>query len=71
MEYFGKSESRRVRIKSAPRTKFLERYVGQECDATFYEKGMNAHINSEQLRPPLPKWQSAFPEDLEVLDAAK
>jgi len=67
MEYSGKSYNVRVMIvaTNGPWAK----YNGQMCDAIFYEEGMNAHINTEQLKPPCPKWQQAKPSDLEQIKA--
>ncbi len=63
MEYSGKREEAKVRIKQgAPG--FLAKYVGQECDAILYDDG-HAQIDTEQLKPPIPKWQSAQQKYLE------
>jgi len=63
MEYYGKSERCRVRVIAT--TGWLAKYNGQECDATFYDEGVNPQIDTEQLKPPLPRWQSTVPENLE------
>ena len=64
MEYDGPISKRRVRLVATTGT--WAKYEGQECDATFYGPGMNVHLNSEQLVPPLPKYQSAKPEEVEI-----
>lgn len=63
-EYFGKSKQVRVRIK--PTGTWAE-YAGQECDAIIYDGGVNPHLNTEQLNPPLRKWQQAKISDIEVI----
>lgn len=67
--FSGKSTRKRVRIVSS--TGPWKEYHGQECDAIFYEaddgSSVNPHIDTEQLSPPLPKWQQAKKTDLEVL----
>ena len=68
MQYDGPSRNVRVRIREdIPIKEWLSRYAGQECDATFYGPGMSAHINTEQIDPPITKWQSAKESDLIVL----
>jgi hypothetical protein len=64
MDYNGPSKSARVKIK--PGVKFWEKYAGQSCDATLYPELGSLHINSEQLKPPLPKWQSLRIDEVEV-----
>ena len=63
-DYNGPSQHVRVRIRD---TGGWKEYAGQECDAILYREDMNAHINTEQLKPPLPKWQQAKRSDIEVL----
>lgn len=67
-DFVGKSKKCRVEIVAVKG--WLARYIGQQCDAIFYEsddgQSVMPHIDTEQLRPPLPRWQSANPEDLEV-----
>ena len=64
MEYYGKTWNRRVRIIAT--SGWLKEYSGQTCDATFYDGAM-PHIDTEQLTPPMPRWQSAKSADLEVI----
>ena len=45
---------------------WLAEYNGQECDAIFYD-GLSPHIDTEQLTPPKPRYQTAKASDLEVL----
>ena len=63
MEYSGKTERCKVRI-IAPGG-WLADYNGQVCDAIFYEGDINPQIDTEQLKPPIPRWQSAKARDLE------
>lgn len=66
MEYSGKSENVRARIK--PTAKYWgARYPNQECDAIIYAPDVNPQLNTEQLNPPLPKWQSLPLEDIEII----
>ncbi len=67
MEYNGTVRHVRVRIMHGA-AKCWAAYAGQKCDAILYEGGINPQINSEQLTPPLPKWQTIPLEDIEVLD---
>lgn len=67
MQYSGKSHNVRVRIMHGA-SKIWANYGGQKCDAILYEGGINPQINSEQLTPPLPKWQTISIDDVEVLD---
>lgn len=60
-----KSSLYRVRIIAT--TSWLKDYAGQECDAIFYEEGISPMIDTEQLRPPLPRWQSCSAYDLHIL----
>lgn len=66
MQYSGKTRNVRVRITHGAQH-FWSRYAGQECDATLYEGGINPQLNTEQLNPPLPKWQTIDIQDVEVL----
>ncbi len=66
MTYEGKSERVRVRIVACASARYLERYFGQYCDAIFYDDG-HAQIDTEQLHPPIPKWQSCKQTDLAVV----
>ena len=60
--------TRLVRVMIIATTGWLAKYNGQICNAIFYEKA-RPQIDTEQLKPPLPKWQSARLEDLkEVRD---
>ena len=65
MQYDG--PTRHVRVRIVATTGPWAEYNGQECDALFYRPDMSAQINSEQLKPPLPKWQSAKLTDLQEL----
>ena len=65
MEYVGPYRSVRVRIVAT--TGWLAKYAGQECDATFYGEGTHPHIDTQQLNPPMSRWQTANAEDLEVV----
>lgn len=65
MEYYGKIENARVRIVAT--SGWLARYAGQECNAIIYAGTTKPQIDTEQLNPPLPKWQSAAATDLEIL----
>ncbi len=65
MQFDGKSRDVRVRIIATQG--WLAKYNGQECDATLYDGGPNPHINTEQLTPPIPRWQTAAPEEIEVI----
>lgn len=67
MEYNGKSRSATVKIVAT--TGWLAKYSGQSCTATFYEGGIKPQIDTEQLRPPLPRWQSVKSEDIEEAPA--
>ena len=64
-DYTGKSTYARIRI--LPTSKHWKAYAGQECDAILYEGNVMPQINSEQLNPPLPKWQSLPLNDLEII----
>lgn len=63
----GKATAARVRIVA--KDGWLHKYLGQECDAIFYEYAM-PQIDTEQLNPPLPRWQSAKASDLESIAAS-
>ncbi len=65
MDYNGNSRTARVRIVAT--TGWLARYQGQTCDAIIYDPGVNPQLNTEQLKPPLPKWQSARLSDIAEL----
>jgi len=69
MEYCGFSEERRVRIIAT--SGWLARFNGQECDAVLYGDAAMPQLNTEQLTPPLPKWQSCKASDIEVLPKAE
>lgn len=56
MNYTGNSRKARVRIVAA--TGHWKDYNGQECDATIYEADVQPQLDTEQLKPPLPRWQS-------------
>ncbi len=66
MQYSGSSRNVRVRIMHGA-AKCWAKYGGQECDATLYDPPVNPQINSEQLNPPMPKWQTIPLEDIEVI----
>ena len=58
MDWNGKSETRTVRINDKAEG-FWRKYIGQSCEATLYgPDGPNPQLNTEQLNPPLPKYQS-------------
>lgn len=65
-EYIGISRDARVRIVGN-NSRWLQPYLGQECDAIFYEGGIKPQINSEQLNPPVIRYQSVFAEDLQEI----
>lgn len=65
MEYNGKSE--RVRVRILPGSHPWREYAGQECNAILYEPGTNPQIDTEQLKPPWPRWQSIKREFIEVI----
>ncbi len=50
--------SRNARIKIITKDGWLAEYNGQECDAIIYDGWVNPQLNTEQLNPPLPKYQS-------------
>jgi hypothetical protein len=64
MEYAGTSQ--RLRVRVVAKAGWLAKYEGQECDAIFYSGAM-PQIDTEQLKPPMPRWQSASAADLEVI----
>jgi hypothetical protein len=64
MEYYGKSKTVTVRIIASKG--WLKEYSGQTCKAILYDD-CSPQIDTEQLSPPLPKWQSCDLSDLEVL----
>ena len=66
MMYYGKATN--VRIVIIAERGWLKRYRGQECDATVYDDG-HCQLNTEQLKPPLPKWQSCTINEVNVIDA--
>lgn len=69
MDYNGPVKKVRVRIAEGAGF-WLRKYVGQECDAILYGEPPGAddvQVDSEQLSPPLPKWQHARLSDLVVL----
>jgi hypothetical protein len=66
MDYSGTSRYVRVRINAEAEGHWKE-YVGQECDAIIYEDGISPHVNSEQLNPPLPKYQSIKASWVDIL----
>jgi len=66
-EYLGTSRRVRVRIKPG-HPGFLNGYAGQECDAILYDEPVNPQIDSEQLDPPIPKWQTALKDYVEVVE---
>jgi hypothetical protein len=61
-DYNGPSRNCRVKIIAVTGPWGL--YNGQDCDAIIYRPDMLVHINSEQLNPSLPKWQSISPEQI-------
>ena len=63
MEYTGKS--RIVKTRVIAKDVWLAKYFGQTCDAIMYDGDVNPQINTEQLNPPLPKWQSCKLNNLE------
>ena len=67
MEYNGSYKGVRVMIANATNCSWLSNYVGQECDAIFYDKNTKPQINSEQLSPPIPKWQSVPLDCLSII----
>lgn len=64
-EYEGKIRHARVKIKKTSR--HWSRYADQECDAIIYDPPVMPQINSEQLKPPVPKWQSIPLSDVDIL----
>ncbi len=70
MYYEGKTTEARVRINSLAKG-WLRNYIGQECDALIYDEGVTPQINTEQLKPPLPKWQSAELKELDIIREVK
>lgn len=65
-DYKGLSCKARVRVKSAVEH-WLDPYVGQECDAIIYPQLASAMLDTEQLNPPLPKYQTVGLECVEVI----
>lgn len=66
-EYYGKSYNYQVKI--LPNTHCVWKdYIGQICDATYYEGDISPQINTEQLKPSLPKWQSIDLKLLAIVD---
>lgn len=65
-EYVGHSQYVKVRIVSS--TLWGGKYLGQECEGIIYREGVRPQINTEQLTPPFPKWQSCDLSDIEVID---
>lgn len=63
MEYSGKSRSALVKIIA--KEGWLARYNGQYCNAIFYEGNLKPQIDTEQLAPPFPRWQSVDLKDIE------
>ncbi len=70
MEYYGESRVARVRITDRA-TGTWANYRGQECEAIFYGEAAMPQINSEQLSPPLPKWQSVKRDWIEEVQLPK
>jgi hypothetical protein len=69
MDLSSRVTSREVRIRIKSGARGWKEYSGQECDATIYEGdgAPNPQINTEQLTPPLPKWQSISLDSIEVV----
>lgn len=65
MEYSGGVEQRKVLIVA--RAGHWAQYFGQTCDALLYDGDVMPQLNTEQLTPPLPKWQSIKRSEIEVL----
>lgn len=69
MNYTGKSHNVRVRIIATSGQ--WANYFGQECDATLYEEGIDPQIDTEQLTPPLPRWQSINAKHIDVIEEGR
>lgn len=68
--YSGKSTRARVRLAVPLDHKWSQhwkKYNGQECDAILYEGDVSPQIDSEQLNPTMPRWQSVPKEWIVVL----
>jgi hypothetical protein len=65
VEYEGKS--RRARVRIIAESGWLAGYNGQECNAILYDSGPRPQIDTEQLKPPLPSWQSANWADIQEI----
>jgi hypothetical protein len=55
-----------VRVKIVAETGWLASYNGQHCDALIYQTH-DPQIDTEQLTPPMPRYQTVRRRDIEEL----